>query len=1109
MVALVTTLLTVLLPTVLAPQPPVITGTLYVGTIGWGPRRADPVRAYDTASGELIFNSYDTLIQMANDTASAYHPIYPSTPVPQGMNKTDFEPYWNFEPMLATNVPDRVELQRTFTETTYPWMIEIANETVLPPYWQEEPVCTWWEDDVVGEPYDSYHITSWNDTNGNGILDLGDLIYLNDYWWTLDIDAEVNLKGAGWWLVEDVQFYPQPEPMYKLVLTYLPNLREVVRTEEYITYAPTYTLKKKPVETYSETLYNETTVLVRGVDYTIEYKTGLVTFLAAPVMDYLADYSWIKTTTYPVSTWLTSTATPETIYFLNGWVDNNPDEEVGFCDVVYLMEYEIVPVMWEKLGQGFTLLPVTKRTWHIIDKTGTLWQLHRWYYDFNIRTTEVAVTEELFAEGNDTNTQKVFYLENAPVKRYSEVFYNETELVRGVNYTIDYVTGMVTFTNPPRVWYYANYSYISNPIYFVNEIGSTVDFLDIHDAEYSLKRGLVQDQVGSPMWMYYKPFFDQMNSDYWATGDPEDAIGLSWLINDTIEVNPSDAPANTLRINLGIDFPDNAFKQILCQTWGAIVSKEFSKSIGCWDGNLSTDGVYKTKNCLPDWFEKWRHVDRSPYDNRTGSPPNYTYNYRYCGTGPYRVTFFGAPNIVVLIRNTLYWRGWKLVPNDTVTGKKGFLNRIEIYYIANWDLRRDTFTGCDLDVCAVPRAYMMQLLDPGDPDYMKTLDPAIITIKNINPQLTMDAMHFTFTINPASEYIYNGSLPDGVPTDFFNNTYVRKAFAYGFEWDTYLRDAYYDEAVRPFRSTPLVYGLYPDYYDNTIPGYYLSQSQAEACLKNAMFNMNGTMKSVWETGFHLALAYNGGNDQIRIACEMLANFFADLSTYDNRMVQYPNAEPFIIHIKEIDWSTYLDLFENMELPIFSIGWLADFADADNWIRPYIHSYGDFSYFQNYTSWNGWGDTKDTLIDLAVKTPDGTARKALYKTLQEIYVDDCPSFPMVQPSGRRWQKYYVRGWYYNGLYPSQYYYSMWKENTCWYDVTGSETPGISDGVVDIFDVYYFVKHFNGRQPNPSHPTLDPKWVGTYGCGGVDPRGDRVCNIFDISGAVRHFLHRQAP
>ena len=120
---------------------------------------------------------------------------------------------------------------------------------------------------------------------------------------------------------------------------------------------------------------------------------------------------------------------------------------------------------------------------------------------------------------------------------------------------------------------------------FVNETGDVVDSFDVYDAEYSLERGLVQDQVDSPMWMFYKPLFDQMNSDFFASNTTEPtAMSLAHLIDDAIEVS-----GNNLTINVGIPFPDMAFKQILSQTWASILSKQFSISIGCWNGDLYTD----------------------------------------------------------------------------------------------------------------------------------------------------------------------------------------------------------------------------------------------------------------------------------------------------------------------------------------------------------------------------------------------------------------------------------------------------------------------------------------------------------------------------------------
>jgi peptide/nickel transport system substrate-binding protein len=613
-----------------------------------------------------------------------------------------------------------------------------------------------------------------------------------------------------------------------------------------------------------------------------------------------------------------------------------------------------------------------------------------------------------------------------------------------------------------------------NPIHFVDEGGSIVDDFDISDAEYSFKRGLVQDQYGSPMWMYYKPLFGQMNSDPWDTGDPADAMKLAHLIDNAIEVS-----GNDLIINMGMIFPEIAFKQILSQTWAAIVSKQFSISIGCWNGDLyeDTDG-----NGYPDWFETIRHASRSPYDKTATipRPPGVTFTngYRYVGTGPYRVITFDAVTYKVeLAKNPYYWGGW--------TGKH--LDKIVIKYISDDDARINAFKAGEVDVCAVPRSKMFVLLDPvtGEPTI-----PGIVTIKKISPALSMDALHFTFTLDPTSPYVPKRTDTGEALPNFFNDTHVRKAFCYAFDHAKYIKDAWFEEAI--WRNNMLVYGLVPDYYDPTTGGYDIDQAKAKAELQAAKLSDG---KSLWDAGFTITLAYNEGNTQRQIACLMIKDFFESLGSQ------------FVVNVVSITWDAYLDAFEAFQLPIWSIGWLADFADADNFARPYMHSYGDFAYFQNYTSWNGYGTLKDQLIDQALSTPDGPARAALYKQLQQIYYNDAPFLPIDIPIGRRWCWYWVKGWYYNALYPAQYYYSMYKEDTCWYNISGP-TPGVPDDVTNMRDVTYLLLHFNAKAPEPGKAP-DPRWVGTYGVGGVDPYGDRVCNMRDVTFTILHFNHRNQP
>jgi hypothetical protein len=179
----------------------------------------------------------------------------------------------------------------------------------------------------------------------------------------------------------------------------------------------------------------------------------------------------------------------------------------------------------------------------------------------------------------------------------------------------------------------------------------------------------------------------------------------------------------------------------------------------------------------------------------------------------------------------------------------------------------------------------------------------------------------------------------------------------------------------------------------------------------------------------------------------------------------------------------------------------------------MHSYGDFGYFQHYpatTLGPRTGLNKDQLIDLAAKTPDGPERAEMYADLDDIYLSDNPGFPIAQLLGRRWCRHWVKGWYYNALYPSQYYYHVYKEDACWADVSGP-TNSVPDAKTDMRDVSYIAVHFGSKAPDTSKTQpYDALWApGNYGCGGCDVYGDRKVDMRDVAFAAAHFLHTTQP
>jgi peptide/nickel transport system substrate-binding protein len=550
-----------------------------------------------------------------------------------------------------------------------------------------------------------------------------------------------------------------------------------------------------------------------------------------------------------------------------------------------------------------------------------------------------------------------------------------------------------------------------------NGVVHTGDLLTPLDVEYSFERGLVLDQYGSPMWMLYLPLLGEHNSDAWdldENGKIEGAeeAALAAAIDNAIT---RDDAARTVTLHLNFPFPQTAFKQILAQTWGSIVHFEFCRDYGNWPG---PDKTFEQR-----WDPGWAHFRRyptnsySPLDQKVPEAGSFPANRPappvMCGTGPYKFRYWDKSTLEwAADRFTDYWGGFP------TQGRGPYIEHVYVKGIAEWSTRKMMFLAGEFDSCVVPRLNMFELLQAPDPTAEPL--PGIVTIKDL-PTLASDVIFFTCNINPDSPYVGTGKFPDGIPLDFFANTHVRKAFAYALDFDTVLKEGWYNEGIQP--ATWWVKGLAPDYEDKTIEKYALDLSKVEAELKAAMFTQGGVTKSLWEWGFTLTMLYNLGNDQRRLANALMIDAIQSLNAKRSGL------PPFRIINLGIDWPVFLDAMEAMTMPVYQIGWLADFADADNWARPFMHSLGDYAYFQALDTDPNWDAAHvDELVERGITTPDGPEREAIYKELQRIYHDLVPSLPVVQPLGRRWQRDWVQGYYYNILGQGSlgnYFYIYWK------------------------------------------------------------------------------------
>jgi len=125
----------------------------------------------------------------------------------------------------------------------------------------------------------------------------------------------------------------------------------------------------------------------------------------------------------------------------------------------------------------------------------------------------------------------------------------------------------------------------------------------------------------------------------------------------------------------------------------------------------------------------------------------------------------------------------------------------------------------------------------------------------------------------------------------------------------------------------------------------------------------------------------------------------------------------------MQWPTLLRGMYSQLLPMFQIGWAADYPDAHNFVFPYMHSAGTFSGWQNYSN-----PEVDALIADGISATTSAERESIYRELDQLYYDEVPGIIIAQPLGRRYFRDWVTGWYFNPVHFSQlgHIYALSKE-----------------------------------------------------------------------------------
>jgi peptide/nickel transport system substrate-binding protein len=579
------------------------------------------------------------------------------------------------------------------------------------------------------------------------------------------------------------------------------------------------------------------------------------------------------------------------------------------------------------------------------------------------------------------------------------------------------------------------------------------------DVVYSFRRQVVYDSIYSPDWMWMTPAFGYAS---WRDtyGGPYPFLptytGMSTTYNGTFLHAADEAAAGVLIsnwcYNIGNDvyfyftlpWAEGVLKQIFAQTWGGVVNPDWVKEMGGWDG-LFTTGV-SDSNMVAGWTNNyhWKPTatrsELDTYKDPTVFPGHgskyASFTLGAVGTGPYKFTSWNTTTKIWRIDyDPGYWVGW-LQAGDKLGN---FFHTVIWTGIDAWPTRKMLFLEGEFDVCVVPTANMYDLL-------VSTYNPisGANLVYNI-PALQNDVMLFGFSLNSSSPYQSYVGYPThktGPQQFFFNNTHMRRAFAWALDYATYVADGWFGEAI--VERSWWVEGLSPAEYKNTnasMPQRTLDLTQMQNELNLAViggFNV-GT------EGFEMTLAYTIGCDPRLIVHSLIAQAFQSLGG------------KYKVNVVGLDWPVFLNAENNGYLPMYDVGWLADFADPDNFCEPYQASWGAFCSSQFDPDNNAMPEDQafvDQEIHAALVEPDYNIRGNMYQDLQYRYWLDVPSFPLVQPLGRRFARDWVQGWYYNALFPGLYAYDLWKSSVLPGNVDVDMTATVTPSTPTYNPVYIF-------------------------------------------------------
>lgn len=292
------------------------------------------------------------------------------------------------------------------------------------------------------------------------------------------------------------------------------------------------------------------------------------------------------------------------------------------------------------------------------------------------------------------------------------------------------------------------------------------------------------------------------------------------------------------------------------------------------------------------------------------------------GTGPFRLAQYDIGELLILERNEHYHLGPPHIDS--------------VHMILSGGTAMIMYENDEIHLTGVGTDDLPRLLDPNDP---------------LNPELHRSAQDFSV--------FYVGLNVNEPP---FDDPKVRQAMNYAIDLSG-IAENVLDNRVS--QATGVIPPGFPSYNEN-LRGYSFNPDLARELLESSTY----------------ADALASG-DFPRITLTISGSFGATVPTYLEVMLEQWRALGIEIDIQQTEWATFLQDVNDRKYQMFSLGWIADYPDPENFLDLLFHSDSN----NNHTNYSN--PEVDRLLEEARTERDRDRRFEIYNQVEQMIMDDAP------------------------------------------------------------------------------------------------------------------------